>query len=77
MEESLGQKWKQREFTLASVSDLSSAPPSASPGTAHFDSDGLQIRDQSNQIELSIDPPTVQVRFHLRLVIAKVKQDSF
>jgi len=80
MEDSLGQKWKQREFTLASVSDLSVAPPSALPGTARFDSDGLQIHQQSHQIPLSIDPRTVQVRFHLlllRLAIARVKQNSF
>ncbi|XP_068463348.1 probable histone-arginine methyltransferase 1.3 isoform X4 [Phaseolus vulgaris] len=60
MEDSLEQKWKQREFTLESVSDLSSAPPSASlPGIARFDSDGLQIHHQSQQIPLSIDPRTV------------------
>ncbi|ESW07940.1 hypothetical protein PHAVU_009G005200 [Phaseolus vulgaris] len=60
MEDSLEQKWKQREFMLASVSDLSSAPPSASlPGIARFDSDGLQIHHESQQIPLSIDPRTV------------------
>ena len=80
MEDSLEQKWKQREFMLASVSDLSSAPPSASlPGIARFDSDGLQIHHESQQIPLSIDPRTVLVRFHLLhlcLTIA-VKQDFF
>ncbi|KAG4932074.1 hypothetical protein JHK87_046076 [Glycine soja] len=61
MEESLGQKWKQREFALASVSDLSSAPSSASPGIARFDSDGLQIHHQSHQIPFNVDPRTVQL----------------
>ncbi|KAL2339034.1 hypothetical protein Fmac_013480 [Flemingia macrophylla] len=60
MEDSLGQKWKQREFPLASVSDLSSPPTSASPGIARFDSDGLQIHQQSHQI-LSVDPQTLQL----------------
>ncbi|WVZ13304.1 hypothetical protein V8G54_017834 [Vigna mungo] len=61
MEDSLEKKWKQREFTLASVSDLSSVTPSALPGTASFDSDGLQIHQQSHQIPLNIDPRTVQL----------------
>ncbi|XP_020222059.1 probable histone-arginine methyltransferase 1.3 [Cajanus cajan] len=61
MEDSLGQKWKHREFALASVSDLSSPPSSASPGIARFDSDGLQIHNQSHQIPLSVDPRTVQL----------------
>lgn len=68
MEESLGQKWKQREFALASVSDLSSAPSSASPGIARFNSDGLQIHHQSHQIPFNVDPRTVQVHFHLMLL---------
>ncbi|XP_014505447.1 probable histone-arginine methyltransferase 1.3 isoform X2 [Vigna radiata var. radiata] len=61
MEDSLEKKWKQREFTLASVSDLSAVTPSALPGTARFDSDGLQIHQQSHQIPLNIDPRTVQL----------------
>lgn len=69
MEESLGQKWKQREFALASVSDLSLAPSSsASPGIARFNSDGLQIHHQSHQIPFNVDPRTVQVHFHLMLL---------
>ncbi|KAG2407231.1 histone-arginine methyltransferase [Vigna angularis] len=61
MEDSSEKKWKHREFTLASVSDLSVVPPSALPGTARFDSDGLQIHQQSHQIPLNIDPRTVQL----------------
>ncbi|KAH1243626.1 putative histone-arginine methyltransferase 1.4 [Glycine soja] len=62
MEESLGQKWKQPEFALASVSDLSLAPSSsASPGIARFNSDGLQIHHQSHQIPFNVDPRTVQL----------------
>ncbi|KAG5023864.1 hypothetical protein JHK85_020206 [Glycine max] len=64
MEESLGQKWKQPEFALASVSDLSLAPSSsASPGIARFNSDGLQIHHQSHQIPFNVDPRTVQTLY--------------
>ncbi|XP_027369062.1 probable histone-arginine methyltransferase 1.3 isoform X3 [Abrus precatorius] len=60
MEDSLGQKWKHREFTLASVSDLSS-PSSASPGIARFGSDGLQIHQQSQQTSLNVHLRTAQL----------------
>ncbi|KAK7264636.1 hypothetical protein RJT34_32245 [Clitoria ternatea] len=57
MEDSLG----QREFTLASVADLSSPPPSASPAIARFASDGLQILQQSHQSPLHLDLQTAQL----------------
>lgn len=74
MEDSLGQKWKHREFALASVTDLSLASSSsssaaaASPGTARFSSDGLHIHQDSHPIHLDVDLRTVQVLFHLLLL---------
>nr|AFK35753.1 unknown [Lotus japonicus] len=65
MEDSLGQKWKHREFALASVTDLSLASSSsaaaASPGTARFSSDGLHIHQDSHPIHLDVDLRTVQL----------------
>ncbi|KAK7292272.1 hypothetical protein RIF29_08050 [Crotalaria pallida] len=58
-----GEKWKQREFTLASVSDLSSSSSSssASPGIARFTSDGLHIHHDSHQILANVDLRAAQV----------------
>ncbi|KAJ1395351.1 S-adenosyl-L-methionine-dependent methyltransferase [Sesbania bispinosa] len=61
MEDSLGQKWKNREFALVSVADLSSVSSSASPGIARFDSNGLQIHQQSQQIPFNVDLRTSQL----------------
>lgn len=63
MADSLGQKWKNREFNLSSVSNLSSDASSASPGIARFTSDGLQIQSESQQIPLNFDLQTAQVHF--------------
>ncbi|XP_027902937.1 probable histone-arginine methyltransferase 1.4 isoform X2 [Vigna unguiculata] len=48
------QKRKQREFALASVSEVSSSSSSASPGVGVFAGDRLQIRNESNHILLSV-----------------------
>ncbi|XP_073219804.1 probable histone-arginine methyltransferase 1.3 isoform X2 [Cicer arietinum] len=61
MADSLGQKWKNREFNLSSVSNLSSDASSASPGIARFTSDGLQIQSESQQIPLNFDLQTAQI----------------
>jgi histone-arginine methyltransferase CARM1 len=63
MADSLGQNWKNRDFTLASVSDLSS--DASSPGIARFTSDALQIHPESPQIPLNFDLRTAQVPFSL------------
>ncbi|KAI9123120.1 hypothetical protein K1719_006009 [Acacia pycnantha] len=64
MEDSVGQKRNSREFTLVSVAELSS-PASALPGIARFTSDGsvaqLQIHQDSHQIDIHVDPRTVQI----------------
>ncbi|KAK7354812.1 hypothetical protein VNO80_20310 [Phaseolus coccineus] len=52
MEVLVAQKTKQREFALASVSEVSSSS-SALPGVAVFAADRLQIRKESNRIVLS------------------------
>lgn len=65
MEDLLGQTWKNREFTLSSVSELSS--DAASPGIARFTSDGLHIHQQSREISLNFDLRTAQVRFFFLL----------
>lgn len=70
MEDSVGEKKQQREFALASVAELSSAA-SASPGITRFTCDGsaaeLQIHHESQQIPLSVDLRSAQVRFRLVL----------
>ncbi|KAI4317591.1 hypothetical protein L6164_025452 [Bauhinia variegata] len=64
MEDSVKQKLKQREFTLASVAELSSAA-SASRGIARFSYNGplpeLHINQESQQITLSVDLPAAQL----------------
>ena len=68
MEDSTGQKRKQREFVLASVSELSSSS-SESPGISRFTSDGsvaeLQIHQQSHELSLNVDLRNAQVGFCL------------
>ncbi|XP_058758268.1 probable histone-arginine methyltransferase 1.3 isoform X2 [Vicia villosa] len=61
MEDLLGQTWKDREFTLSSVTELSSDASEASPGIARFTSDGLQIHQQSQEISLNFDLRTSQI----------------
>jgi len=63
MEVSVAEKRKQREFALASVSDVSSSSSSALPGTAVFAGDRLQIRNESNNIVLSAHLTDTEVRF--------------
>jgi hypothetical protein len=63
MADSLGQNWKNRDFTLASVSDLSHSSDASSPGIARFTSDALQIHPESPQIPLNFDLRTAQVPF--------------
>ncbi|PNY05903.1 putative histone-arginine methyltransferase 1.3-like protein [Trifolium pratense] len=60
MADSLGQNWKNRDFTLSSISDLSSDDAS-SPGIARFTSDALQIHPESPQIPLNFDLRTAQI----------------
>ncbi|OIW19598.1 hypothetical protein TanjilG_18408 [Lupinus angustifolius] len=55
------EKWKQREFDLASVADLCSGSSSSSPGKARFTFDGLQILQDSHQILVNVDLLTAQV----------------
>jgi len=57
------QKRKQREFALASVSEVSSSSSSASPGVGVFAGDRLQIRNESNHILLSVHLTDFQVGF--------------
>ena len=63
MEDSAAQKRKQQEFALASVSEVSSAPSSASPGVALFAGDRLQIRNESHRVALNAHLSDIQVRF--------------
>lgn len=68
MEDSVAQKRNQREFALASLSDLSSSSSSSpSPGIARFTCDGstaeLQIQHESHQISLTVDLRDAQVHF--------------
>ncbi|CAJ1963401.1 unnamed protein product [Sphenostylis stenocarpa] len=53
MEDSVAQKRKQREFALASVSEVYASSSSTSPGVAVFSGDRLQIRDESNRIVIN------------------------
>jgi len=57
------QNWKNKEFSLASISDLSSDASSVSPGIARFKPDCLQIQPESQKIPLNFDLQTAQVRF--------------
>ena len=68
MEDSVGQKWKQPEFALVSVADVSSGFSSASRGIARFTCDGLQIHQESHQVPLNVDLRTAQVRLQLLLL---------
>ncbi|KAK2412054.1 putative histone-arginine methyltransferase 1.3 [Trifolium repens] len=61
MADSLGQNWKNRDFTLASVSDLSDSSDAPSPGIARFTSDALQIHPESPQIPFNFDLRTAQI----------------
>jgi len=64
MEDSSEKNWKNREFSLASISDLSSDDASSvSPGIARFKPHCLQIQPESQQIPLNFDLQTAQVRF--------------
>ncbi|XP_028751665.1 probable histone-arginine methyltransferase 1.4 isoform X2 [Neltuma alba] len=65
MEDSVGQKRNNREFTLVSVAELSSPASSASPGIARFTSDGsvaqLHIHQDSLQIDIDVDLETARI----------------
>ena len=61
MEDSAAQKRKQQEFALASVSEVSSAPSSASPGVALFAGDRLQIRNESHRVALNAHLSDIQL----------------
>lgn len=63
MEDSAAQKRKQQEFALASVSEVSSAPSSASPGVSLFAGDRLQILNESRHVALNAYLSAIQVRF--------------
>jgi len=63
MEVLVPQKTKQREFALASVSEVSSSSSSALPGVAVFAGDRLQIRNESNRIVLGAHLTEIQVCF--------------
>lgn len=64
MEDSSEQNWNNREFSLVSISDLSSDASSVSPGIASFKPDRLQIQPESQQIPLNFDLQTAQVCFY-------------
>lgn len=61
MEDSSEQNWNNREFSLLSISDLSSDASSVSPGIASFKPDRLQIQPESQQIPLNFDLQTAQI----------------
>ncbi|KAL9314838.1 hypothetical protein ACSQ67_020290 [Phaseolus vulgaris] len=61
MEVLVPQKTKQREFALASVSEVSSSSSSALPGVAVFAGDRLQIRNESNRIVLGAHLTEIQL----------------
>ncbi|KAG4990508.1 hypothetical protein JHK87_023965 [Glycine soja] len=61
MEDSAAQKRKQREFALASVSEVSSAPSSASPGVSLFAGDRLQILNESRHVALNAYLSAIQL----------------
>ncbi|ESW10906.1 hypothetical protein PHAVU_009G248200 [Phaseolus vulgaris] len=62
MEVLVPQKTKQREFALASVSEVSSSSSSSAlPGVAVFAGDRLQIRNESNRIVLGAHLTEIQL----------------